>query len=116
MSSLLRPHVRPDGSLDRVTWLAATLDRAAGGDWLAAPLDQRIATLAALDAEAFAPDSGDHPWRLVKGLILTGYYTCEAGGSQELRYEPVPGRFDPAVPVTPGYRGYSNDWTGVDFG
>ncbi len=29
---------------------------------------------------------------------------------------PIPGRFDPAVPVGPDTRGYSNDWTGVEFG
>jgi len=52
----------------------------------------------------------------VKGLILTGYYTSEVGGARELRYELVPGRYDPKVPITPETRAWSSDWTAVDFG
>jgi hypothetical protein len=108
--------LRPDGSLRYIDWLEHELDRRAGGDWSGKSAAQRTAVLAALDADAFAEDQRDHPWRKVKGLILTGYYTSEAGGSQELRYEPTPGRFDPALPLTPGTRAISNDWTAVDFG
>jgi len=112
----LRSHLRNDGSLDYAAWLERTLDQAAGGDWLGWPVDNRQAALVELDAVAFGQGNDAHPWRKVKALILTGYYTSEAGGSQELAYAPVPGRWDPAVPVTPGMRAYSNDWTGVDFG
>lgn len=107
---------RRDGSLRFVDWLAAALDDAAGGSWLAAAPERRAAVLADLDAAAFAVDAGAHPWRKLKGLILTGYYTSEIGGSQELRYELVPGRFDPKVPMEPGMRAFSSDWTGVEFG
>ncbi len=112
----LPSHLRTDGSLDHAAWLEQALDTAAGGDWLAQPVEQRHALLAALDAEAYAEGNDAHPWRAVKKLVLTGYYTSEAGGSQELAYAAVPGRWDPAVPVTPGMRAYSNEWTGVDFG
>jgi hypothetical protein len=107
---------RPDGSLRYLAWLEQALDRAANGDWPGKPPRRRSEALATLDAAAFAPDAGDHPWKKVKGLILTGYYTSEAGGAQELRYELTPGRFDPAVPVRPGDRAWSSDWTGVEFG
>jgi hypothetical protein len=30
----------------------------------------------------------------LKQLTVLGYYTSEVGGTQELRYEPVPGRYD----------------------
>lgn len=110
------PHRRADGSLDQVRWLEAALDKRAGDDFLKLPAAQRSRTLAALDAEAYAEGVKDHPWRTVKALILTGYYTSEVGGSQELQFELVPGRYDPDLPVTPETRAYSSDWTAVDFG
>lgn len=36
--------------------------------------------------------------RSMKELTLVGYYTSEIGATQELRHEPVPGRFDGCVP------------------
>lgn len=110
------PHRRADGSLDQVRWLEAALDKRAGGDFLKQGAAQRSHTLAALDAEAYAEGVKDHPWRTVKALILMGYYTSEVGGSKELRFELVPGRYDPDLPVTPETRAYSSDWTAVDFG
>ena len=107
---------RSDGSLDHVTWLAAELERRAGMDFLKAAPDARVAALTALDAEAFGPEAKTHPWRTLKALILTGYYTSEVGGAQELRFELVPGRFDPDLPLQPGDRAWSSDWTAVDFG
>lgn len=109
-------HRRRDGSINHVGWLEAELDRRAGSDFLSAAPAKRQATLAALDADAYAPDVREHPWRTLKGLILTGYYTSEVGGAQELQFELVPGRFDPDVPVKPGDRAFSSDWTAVDFG
>lgn len=108
----LQPFVRPDQSLDHVRWL----EHALGPKWLSRSRAQQHAALAALDAAAFKGDSTAQPWRAIKGLILTGYYTSEVGGSQELLYELVPGRFDPKVPITPETRAFSSDWTAVDFG
>ena len=106
------PFLRADGSLDHAAWLEAKL----GPRWLVLPAPRRHEQLAALDASAFRGDPATAPWRTIKGLILTGYYTSEIGGSKELNYELVPGRFDPKVPVTPETRAYSSDWTAVDFG
>lgn len=112
---LLR-HRRRDGALDHLGWLEAELDRRAGGRFLSAAPDARHDTLAALDAAAYAPEVQEHPWRTLKTLILTGYYTSEVGGAQELRFELVPGRYDPDLPLAPGDRAWSSDWTAVDFG
>lgn len=106
------PFLRTDGSLDHAAWLEAKL----GPKWLSLPAARRHDALAALDAAAFKGDASAAPWRAIKGLILTGYYTSEIGGSKELNYELVPGRFDPKVPVGPETRAYSSDWTAVDFG
>lgn len=106
------PFLRTDQSLDHVRWLESKL----GPKWLGKPRGQQQMELAALDAAAFNGDPAAAPWRAIKGLILTGYYTSEAGGSKELNYELVPGRFDPKVPATPATRAFSSDWTAVDFG
>lgn len=112
-------HRRSDGSLRYSTWLEQVLDQHAGGNFLKLPAAKQISILAALDAEAFPqgpPPTEASPWRNIKGLILTGYYTSEAGGSQELQFEMVPGRYDPDVPVGPETRAFSSDWTAVEFG
>ena len=108
--------VRSDLSLLHLGWLEAELDRRAGGDFLRRRPAQRHALLAALDRAAFADAAPVHPWRTIKALILLGYYTSEAGGAVELRYVPVPGRWDPDLPQTPDTRAISNDWSAVDFG
>jgi hypothetical protein len=99
--------------------VAADLDARAGGSFLRLPVDRQAAVLTALDAAAYAtrtPDATGAAWQTLKGLILTGYYTSEIGATQELRYELVPGRWDPDLPVHPGDRAWSNDWTGIAFG
>lgn len=114
------PHLgrfrRPDGSLRHVDWLEDELDKRARSDFLARPRSERAQVLAKLDAEAFAEGGEGHPWRTIKGLILTGYYTSEIGGSKELRYELVPGRWEPNRALAPTDRAFSSDWTAVDFG
>lgn len=107
---------RTDGSLRMADWLEHELDRRASGDFLARDAATRVATLAALDAEAFADGAAPSPWKTIKGLVLTGYYTSEIGGSRELRYELVPGRYDAKLPLKPGDAAFSSDWSAVDFG
>lgn len=116
VTAALERFQRRDGSLRHLAWLEAALDRAAGGDFLRHDRARCAAWLAALDAEAFADGAPFSPWKAIKGLILTGYYTSEAGGSQELRYELVPGKWQWDTPKTPDMRAFSSDWTAVDFG
>jgi len=105
--------LRADGSLHYDLWLDSELGRRAGGDFLALPAAARAKVLHALDADAFA---APNPWIAIKGLILTGYYTSEAGASKELQYNLIPGRWDADIPLKPGARAFSSDWTAVDFG
>lgn len=112
----LAPFRRRDGSLRHLAWLEYALDRAAGGDFLRHDRTERTRLLTALDDAAFAQGAPPSPWTAIKGLILTGYYTSEAGGSQELRYELVPGKWEWDIPITPEMRAFSSDWTAVDFG
>ncbi|MAM39795.1 MAG: twin-arginine translocation pathway signal protein [Erythrobacter sp.] len=107
---------RRDGTLRYADWLENTLDRAANGDFVRCDAAEQTTLVGRLDEEAFAEGNDAHPWRKLKALILTGYYTSQVGGSEELRFELVPGRFDPVVPLEPGSRAWSSDWTAVEFG
>jgi hypothetical protein len=101
----------PPDLLDR---LLAELDRQIGAAFLLAPFAAQKSTLEALDAATYAPGApGGSAWPLAKTLILIGYYTSEVGGSQELEYDLVPGRFDADIPVGKDTRALSNDWSGV---
>lgn len=55
-------------------------------------------------------------WQAIKTLIVTGYYTSEVGGEQELRYKLVPGRLLSSVDITApdtDRRAWSSDWIAV---
>lgn len=92
------------------------LDRRAGGDFLSRSASQRLGIVTALDTESFGANVPiDGAWLTYKALVLVGYYTSEAGGSKELDYELVPGRYDPDVPIGPGHKALSNDWPGLSI-
>ncbi len=55
----------------------------------------------------------DPAYAKFKSLIFALYYLSEAGATQELRYEHVPGAWEPSIPVTAETRGYAVD---VQFG
>jgi hypothetical protein len=107
---------RHDGSLRFLEWLEDSLDIRGLGDWLARPPAEQSAALARLDAEAYTQGADKHPWRAIKSLILTGYYTSQVGGARELRYVLDPGRYDPDLPLPPHLPALSSDWSAVDFG
>ena len=90
--------------------LQQRLDKEAGGEFLKLDAARQAQVLAQLDAAA-----GEPAWARIKQLVVMGYYTSEAGASQELQYTLVPGRWDPDVPVKPGDRGSSSDWVGQTF-
>lgn len=111
--------LRADGSLRHDLWLEQELHRRAGRDFLTLTPVKQKAILTALDADAFPggpPPAVPNPWVAIKGLILTGYYSSEAGASKELQYNLIPGRWDADIPLKPGDRAYSSDWTAVEFG
>lgn len=67
-------------------------------DFLAASADQQRVLLVALDSESHRAPAGPSFFRMMKELTVLGYYTSEAGATQELRYEQTPGRFDGCIP------------------
>lgn len=50
---------------------------------------------------------GPKPWTLIKELTVLGYCTSEAGATQALRYDPVPGAYRGSVRLVPGERSWA---------
>ncbi len=81
------------------------LSREAGGvDFVDAAVEEQTALLTALDAEAVqAREEELDPlpfFATLKEWTLAGYYTSEAGATQELQWLAVPGRYDADVPLS----------------
>ncbi|ESQ76090.1 gluconate 2-dehydrogenase subunit 3 family protein [Asticcacaulis sp. AC402] len=58
----------------------------------------KLEALSELDAAAFSQNT-HWEYRAVKSLIATVYYLSEPGATQELQYEPVPGRWIASAPI-----------------
>jgi len=72
--------------------------------------DRQTAILSGLEAEGRAlreadPEAPTPFFQQTRALVLHGYYTSEIGMREELRYQPIPGRFDGCVDVTEVTRG-----------
>lgn len=46
-------------------------------------------------------------FRRMKELTVTGYFTSEIGATQALEYLPIPGRFEPCIPLKPGQKAWA---------
>lgn len=108
MHSWASPQTRLDFTrvLDEVEVAA----RASDAKGLAAlPATRQLEVVSAYD-KAKAADPG---YAKLKRLVFALYYLSEAGATQELRYEHVPGGWEPSIPVTAETRAYAVD---VQFG
>lgn len=78
------------------------------------PEEQR-AFVAELDDETFGPDAAEADretpsfYRMLKELVIVGYYTSEVGATQELQTNIVPGTYDGDVP----YEEIGRAWSGA---
>ena len=66
---------------------------------------ERTAWLTRQDAALLV--ANDAGYNQLKHLVLTSYYYSEAGATQELRYELVPGVWEPSVPITADTRAWA---------
>jgi hypothetical protein len=98
--------------------LQAQLNQEAGGSFLSRSEADQLKLLTALDTTAYAgraqPGTPAYAWRRIKAAIVAGYYTSETGASQELVYEPVPGK-SANIQLTSDYRARSNEGLGGRF-
>ena len=104
MKSWASPQTRLDFArvLDEVEAAARSVDPRG---LAALPAAGQLEVVAAYD-KARLRDTG---YAKLKALVFALYYLSEAGATQELRYEHVPGGWEPSVPVTPDTRGWAFD-------
>jgi hypothetical protein len=75
-----------------------------GAPFVDCPEEQQRALVGELDDEHFGPDTPefdrDAPpfFRMMKELVIVGYYTSEIGATEELKTNRVPGYYDGNVP------------------
>ena len=82
----------------QVKILSSALDKIAKGDFLSLDKKSQTAALQSVDKLAFSDNAGDlSAYREIKDTIARFYYLSEEGATKELRYEPVPGRWDGCI-------------------
>lgn len=92
-----------DRFLDGLSGIDAEAENQHGAAFLDCSAEQQLELMTAWDEEAFGSDLDFDPeappfFRTMKELTIFGYYTSEIGASEELRFDPVMGRYDPCVP------------------
>lgn len=74
----------------------------AGRGFMALSPEERYDLLLELEKEPSPPY-----YQMMKQLTLWGYFSSEIGATQALAHLPVPGRWDPCIPITPDTKPWS---------
>ena len=80
------------------------------GEYVAAgvltlPPEEKIELVRRTDAQKL--EVWEQPYVKFKELVLTLYYLSEAGATEELRYELIPGKFEPWTEMAPDERAWA---------
>lgn len=51
--------------------------------------------------------ASNHYFRMMKELTLLGYFTSKVGATEALRYQAVPGKYDPCMPYNKGDKAWA---------
>jgi hypothetical protein len=81
--------------------------------FLACTSEQQARLVEALDAEAFAPGSAPTFFRRLKKLVLFAYFSSEPGATQTLRYDRIPGDYEPCLSLEDDDRAWF--WLGHSY-
>jgi hypothetical protein len=85
------------------------MDRAAlvagGAPLPALGAEKRAELVRSYDAEKVG--ASDPVYKKFKELVLTLYYSSEAGATRELRYELIPGKWEPGIELAPDTRAWA---------
>jgi hypothetical protein len=92
-----------------------TIDRGCtetyGHAFLSATPSERLALLERIDREQYeimqTQEEPVHYFRMMKELVLLGYFTSEVGYKGAQRYVETPGRYEPCVPYKPGDKAWA---------
>lgn len=82
--------------LDRVDADAATNHEQAFADL---STEDQVQLLQSYEEEANALTDEAHFFPLLRELVTVGFFTSETGATEVLRYNPVPGAYQPCIPV-----------------
>lgn len=74
--------------------------KSAGQKFAAMPALQQANALSKYDAKAYSEAGFDDFYKDMKSTIARAYYMSEAGATEELEYEPVPGEWRGCVPLS----------------
>jgi len=80
--------------------LSARLNEGSDGDFTALTPAQRHERLAAFDADVYSGRQDNKFYGDMKTTLVTAYYMSEAGATEELIYDPVPGDWIGKVPFS----------------
>ena len=80
-----------------LTRILEGLNEGVAGDFLTATPDTARQALETLDAQALTGAADMGGYRELKGLITAVYFATEEGALKEMKWVPVPGRWDPSV-------------------
>lgn len=83
----------------------ALIDELGGTGLMKLKPAERIELVRKIDAEKLA--AWDPTYVRFKELVLTLYYLSEAGATKELRYELIPGKWEPWTEIAPDQRAWA---------
>ncbi|MDI1295729.1 MAG: gluconate 2-dehydrogenase subunit 3 family protein [bacterium] len=110
-----------DALRSAIDGLERRFDTAAGQAFATADAALRHRVLTHMDAAAMAgrtdcrtpstsaDDADETTYRLLKAITVWGFYTSEIGGSQDLRFELVPGAYEADIALAADWRNYCNE-------
>ncbi len=86
------------------------LQELAGIGFLDLTTKEREEVLMAWEKEAATHSEVENPhfYKIMKELVVWGYFTSEIGLTKALRYNPIPGKYIGCVPYTVGDRAWAN--------
>lgn len=85
----------------------AGLDSLVAQDYASLPAARQDALLAGRAAQDVALPYDESFFLILKDFTLTGYFLSEAGATQALAYERVPGGFQGDLPLVPGQKAWA---------
>lgn len=83
----------------------ALVEEVGGMGLMKLPKAQRVELVRKFDADKLA--AWDATYVRFKDLVLTLYYLSEAGATKELRYELIPGKWEPWTEIAPDQRAWA---------
>ena len=92
--------------VDGLGQLDAALRSASGERFVELDSDQQLEALRAVDAAAFSNGADNSFYLELKKMVLFAFYSSEAGATEELAYERLPGIYQPCLTVNDDTRAW----------